>query len=126
ETPAHERSEDRDSLSVEQTALFDPWAEDARRAREARDAAMSRALDSQAADQDRGVIDQAIRHLARQGQPFSANDVRKLLPAVEPSLIGNRFMAAARRGLIEQCGTTQATHEAGHARLLRVWRGRQP
>jgi hypothetical protein len=84
---------------------------------------MAAAEDRPAAGQDRAVIRQAIEHCARLGAPFSADTVRPLLPEVSGALIGAGFMAASRAGLIEQVGTTQVRHAAGHARLVKVWRG---
>jgi hypothetical protein len=90
--------------------------------RRARDAGMAAAESRRAAEQDKAVIDAAIEYLAGTGEEFSANDVRPLLPSVAGSLIGTRFLAASRSGLIERAGTTQADHEEGHARLLSTWR----
>jgi len=92
-------------------------------ARAERDRGMARAEASLHAAWDRAVIDQAITVLAATGQPFSANDVRGLLPDVRPALVGARFMHAARRGLIERIGDELATHKAGHARRVGLWRG---
>lgn len=74
-----------------------------------------------AAEQDRLVIDQAIDYLASLGAEFSANDVRELLPVVSGSLIGTRFLAAAKGGRITRTGSTLADHEAGHARRVSTW-----
>jgi hypothetical protein len=92
-------------------------------ARRARDAAIRAALDRPAAGQDRAVVDQAIRHLASTGRPFSAADVRELLPRVSGSIIGARFLAASRKKLIGPVGDAQARHAEGHARRLRLWQG---
>lgn len=104
-------------------AIVAQSADESVEARRARDRAMAEAEARRAADQDRAVIDQAITHLAALGRPFSANQVRELLPVVSPALVGARFLAAARDGLIKAVGVTQASHTAGHGRLLRVWRG---
>jgi hypothetical protein len=90
-----------------------------------RDRGMARAEASLHAAWDRAVIDQAITVLAATGRAFSANDVRDRLPDVRPALVGARFMHAARRGLIERIGDELATHKAGHARRVSVWRGRR-
>ena len=88
----------------------------------ARDHGMALAEDGQSAEQDRYVIDNAIRHFAGLGDEFSSNDVRRVLPVVSGSLIGSRFLAAHKRGEIERVGDELADHEAGHARRISVWR----
>ena len=90
-------------------------------ARRARDAGMANAESRIGADQDRAVIDQAVEHFASLGRPFSANDVRRVLPQVASPLIGARFLAAARRGLIERVGSTLAQHEESHAHSIGLW-----
>jgi len=95
------------------------WADGAA----ARDEGIACAESAQGAEWDRHVIDQAIMHYARTGLEFSANDLRGLLPAVAGSMIGARFLAAARAGTIVRAGATHASHRAGHARLLSTWRG---
>jgi hypothetical protein len=71
----------------------------------------------------RNAIDQAIAHFAATGAPFSANDTRPLLPDVRAPLIGARFQAAARAGLIRRVGFTQSTEPATHAAWVKVWQG---
>jgi hypothetical protein len=90
--------------------------------RRLRDEGMAATESRRGADQDRLVIDRAIKHLADSGETFSANDVRRLLPVVAPQLIGSRFNAASRRGQIERVGSELADHGAGHARRLSTWR----
>lgn len=87
----------------------------------ARDAGIA-IVEAASDDQDRAVIDQAIRVIGEQRGHVSANDVRDLLPGVRPSLIGSRFLAASKRGELTEDGTVRATHAAGHARRLVRWR----
>ena len=86
------------------------------------DAAQSRP----AAQQDRAVIDQAIRHHATTGLLFSANTIRPMLPVVSGSIIGARFLAASKSGQIEAIGSVMASHRRGHGRRLVLWRGTAP
>lgn len=73
-------------------------------------------------DQDRAVIDQAIRVVAERGRPFSANDVRPLLPAgIRPALVGARFMAASRRREIRKLGWVPSTDPGTHAHPIALW-----
>jgi hypothetical protein len=72
---------------------------------------------------ERAVIDQAIRALADRGRPFSANDVRPLLPpGVRPALVGARFMAASRRLEIVEVGLVRSTDPGTHAKRITIWR----
>src|SRR5262249_3543980 len=73
-------------------------------ARAERDKGMAAAEASRHAVVDRALIDAAIRAEAATGQPFSANSIRSRLPGVAGSLVGARFLAAARRGQIERIG----------------------
>lgn len=97
-----------------------------------RDLAAGRALrdegqahaEQAAGEWDCAVIDQAIREFARRGVPFSANDIRPLLPATtRRPAIGARFMAARRRGFIRPVGYTPSTDPATRAHPVRVWEG---
>lgn len=83
-----------------------------------------RALDqveATADEQDRRVIDQAIRAFAANHRPFSANDLRPMLPVVRKSLLGSRFLAAAKRGEIRRVGYEPSTEPAAHGRPTAVW-----
>jgi hypothetical protein len=73
-------------------------------------------------DQDRAVVDQAIREFGRMQATVSANDIRPLLPNVRPSLIGARFLALARQGKLKKAGYVPAAHAAGHGRMVAEWR----
>lgn len=73
-------------------------------------------------DQDRAVIDQAIRVVADRGRPFSANDVRPLLPpGIRPALIGARFLAASKRRQIRKLGWVPSTDPGTHAHPVALW-----
>lgn len=78
-------------------------------------------VEAAADDQDRAVIDQAIREVAARGVRFSANDVRPLLPAVRPALIGARFLAAANRKEIRRVGYVKSTDPKTHAHPIAEW-----
>lgn len=71
---------------------------------------------------DNRVIDQAIYAFARQGHPFSANDLRPLIPAVRKCLISRRLIAAQRDGLIVWTGrVTPSTLESTKAAHVNVY-----
>lgn len=72
----------------------------------------------------RAAVDAELERLAHTGVRFTAEDVLEVTgrPA-RANATGARFMAAARRGLIAQVGTTTATRGPAHGRLLRVWAG---
>lgn len=79
-------------------------------------------VEGAADDWERAVIDQAIRAVADRGRPFSANDVRPLLPAgVRPALIGARFRTAALHGVISRIGYTPSTDPGTHAHPVALW-----
>lgn len=70
---------------------------------------------------DRRVIDQVIRHLARQGRPFSANTMRPLLPEVRTCLISRRLIAAQNAGWIRYVGVTPSTLKSTKAARVNVY-----
>lgn len=92
--------------------------------RSRRDEGMALAEGATGAEYDRLLIDQAIGYLAATREFLSANEVRALLPAVRPALMGARFRAARISGLIEPAGTTQATAAPRHANWMTLWRSR--
>lgn len=80
---------------------------------------------TEAADrQDIVVIDGAIASLNRQRKPWSANDLRDLLPEVRQPLIGARVRAAATRKQMRRVGYTPSTLPSTHAHPIAVWEGR--
>jgi hypothetical protein len=74
--------------------------------------------------QDIAVVDQLIREFARRRTPFSANDVRPLLPALRSNnLVGARFRCAARRGQIRRIGYVTSTDPGTHSHPVALWTG---
>lgn len=96
-------------------------AEEVALARMERDAAINLAEEADLTGWDRKIIDQAIKAFARQGRPFSSNDLRELLPDVRPALIGARFLAASNAGRIRKVGLTPSTKKNTHAKDVAVW-----
>lgn len=70
---------------------------------------------------DRRVIDQAIRAFVLQGKPFSANDLRPLLPEVRKCLISRRLIVAQNDGLIRYVGVTPSTLKSTKAARVNVY-----
>lgn len=92
----------------------------------ARDEGMRQAEDADRSDWNKHLIDQGIDALAGTGQPFSANDLRILLPDDLPGpLFGARFNhAATNRRVISFHGWTTSTKANTHNHPIRVWIGR--
>lgn len=88
----------------------------------ARDAAIAQ-VEAGSDDWQRSVIDEAIRAWADTGRMFSANHVRPMLPEVRKALIGARFLAAAKAGLIVRRGYEPSNDQATHAHPVAVWIG---
>lgn len=88
-----------------------------------RDLALQR-VEGTADDQDRAVIDQALAAMIERGRAFSANDLRDLLPVVRKSLVGARFLAAAKRGEIIRVGYVPSSEPTDHCRPIALWRPR--
>lgn len=80
---------------------------------------------TEASDQwERDVIDQAISAMVERGRPFSANDVRPLLPpGVRPALVGARFRTAALHRKIRRVGYVPSTDPGTHAHPIALWIG---
>lgn len=72
---------------------------------------------------DKALIDQAIDAFAAFGQPFSANNLRDLLPDVRQSLMGSRFYAASVQERIVRVGVVTSTKENTHAKPIELWLG---
>lgn len=69
--------------------------------------------------------DNAIAALARTGQEFTTDEIRKIAgpPEDHPNAAGARLQVAARAGLIRQCGYRKSTRETLHAHPLTCWVG---
>jgi hypothetical protein len=72
---------------------------------------------------DRKVIAQAIDWFAETARPFSANDLRELLPDVRPGLIGRQFRALADEGRIRAVGMTPSSKKSTRGHRVLVWIG---
>lgn len=70
---------------------------------------------------DRRVIDEVIRHLCRQGKPFSANTMRPLLPEVRKCLISRRLIVAQNAGWVRYVGVTPSTLKSTKAARVNVY-----
>lgn len=76
-----------------------------------------------AADPDlRAMVDEEIRRAAASGRVFSANDFRAQLPDDVGPLMGARFNAAAKAGLIVHVGFTPSTKASTNAHRVMTWR----
>jgi hypothetical protein len=82
--------------------------------------------DGAASEEWKDRWDRAIAALARTGEEFTADDVRRIAgpPLDHPNAAGARFHAAARRGLIERTGYRKSARQILHAHPIAVWRGR--
>lgn len=92
----------------------------------ARDEGMRQAEEADRSGWNAALIDQAIDVLAATEEPFSANDLRVLLPDDLPGpLFGARFQHASNnRRVIRQHGWTSSDKKNTHAHPIRVWVGR--
>ena len=70
---------------------------------------------------DKAVIDQCIHAFVKQGRPFSANDLRPLLPEVRKCLISRRLIAAQQDGLIRYVGVTASTLKSTKSARVNVY-----
>ena len=68
--------------------------------------------------------DDAIRHLAGLGKPFTSDHVVALvgMPG-HYNALGARMNAAARKGVIRKAGYTNAARPSAHARSVALWQG---
>ncbi|MDI6911455.1 hypothetical protein [Nocardioides sp.] len=89
-----------------------------------RDAGMAQAEEN-ASDWDKALYDQAIGWMAQTGQPFSANDIRDLLPPDINcrGLAGGRFSAAYTRQEIRPVGERSSLKPNTHNKRINVWVG---
>ncbi len=89
---------------------------------------MSRALRGAGLDyQD--SFEKAVRQLAKSGQPFTADDVTKLVGFPRNhrtnanNSVGAMMSACANRGIIYSVGYKKAGRSLSHARMVQVWKG---
>lgn len=80
------------------------------------------AIATSASLDDAGRVDAAIRLLAATGREFSSNEARGLHGVTGP-VVGARFTAARKAGLIRSVGFTESTAESTHAHPVRLWVG---
>lgn len=92
------------------------------RARAARDAGIDLALEA-ASDWEKALVWQAIEAFAELGQPFSANNLRDLLPDVRTPMIGGQFTKASIAGVIVRVGIVMSTDEPTHHKPIGLWLG---
>lgn len=94
-------------------------------AKAARDEGIAAAESGQLSDWNKNLIDQAIDAFAATGRPFSANDLRQLLPDDLPGpLYGNRFTHAYKnRGVIRYVGSEPSTKKNTHLHPVARWVG---
>lgn len=90
-----------------------------------RDAGMAQAEDADRTGWNRALIDQAIDVFAATGRPFSANNIRVLLPDDVPgALFGARFSHALNnRKVIRFVGTTKSSKRNTHGKPVNVYVG---
>ena len=73
---------------------------------------------------DKARIDAAIARWAATGREFSANDLRREFAGVSGPVVGGRFNAAARRGLIRDTGKrVPSTLASTNGHEVRLWTG---
>jgi hypothetical protein len=82
---------------------------------------IARATEAASPD-DRSRIDAAIRTVAARGVVFSANDVRPLIVGAHGPLVGARFNAAAKAGVIVHVGYEKSSKANTHAHPIAQWR----
>ena len=71
---------------------------------------------------DRSRVETAIRRLAATGQPFSANDARKI-HGLKGGVVGATFTAMHKAGVIKAAGDTDSTGESAHGHRIYQWVG---
>ena len=90
-----------------------------------RNEGMAQAEEADRSGWNKALIDQAIDVFAATREPFSANDLRVLLPDDLPGpLFGARFSAAQTAGRIRFVGYTRSTKKNTHGKPVAVWVGR--
>ena len=71
------------------------------------------------------MIDDLIAEHNATGKPWSANDIRDLVPAVGQGLVGARVKSASMRkdSGMAFVGWTRSSLRSTHAKPIAVWRG---
>lgn len=70
------------------------------------------------------AADRAIEQLAATGEPFTAEDVRRMVgDPSRPNAFGSRFLAAARSGLVHKVGYRPSSRPHRHTNPIAVWVG---
>lgn len=90
-------------------------------ARAAREAGIKQAEDADVDGWDKKTIAQAIRAFSGTGLPFSANDLRPLLPEVRSPLIGGCFLGALHQGVIRKVGAETSLKKNTHCKKIALW-----
>lgn len=80
------------------------------------------AVDASCDPDVRAMVDEEIRRAAASGQVFSSNSIRGFLPDDVGPLMGARFLAAAKAGLIVRVGYESSTKASTHAHPIAKWR----
>lgn len=83
--------------------------------------AQGQSLATAAHPTEAAAVDAAIRRLAATGRPFSANDAR-VIHGVTGGVVGARFTAARKAGLIVHVGYEQSSKASTHAHPVAIWR----
>lgn len=86
----------------------------------ARDAGMARATSAHPDEASR--VAAAIRQLAAQGRPFSANDARAI-HGVRGGVVGATFTALRKEGVIKPVGDEVSTDKGTHGHRIYRWIG---
>lgn len=82
------------------------------------------AANDNAAASVKARIDAAIRKLAASGREFSANDLRVELAGISGPVVGGRFNALARAGVIAPTGNRVPSNLGStHGHELKCWMG---
>jgi len=69
---------------------------------------------------ERAKVEAAIRQLAATGNPFSANDARKI-HGVKGGVVGGVFSALHTEGVIKPCGMDKSNSGPTHGHHIFLW-----
>lgn len=99
----------------------EPDTADAPHPAQLRDEGAHQVLDA-SDDSDKSVVRRAILEVARQGAPFSPNDVRPLLPKLRSNnLIGAMFLSLLHAGEISKVDETPSDDDGTHYKKVGVY-----